>query len=125
MSDVTAMQAEIERLRRENADLQTRLGHGDRHAAMLMAEAQEVADSLIEESVHRVERMIKNARATPPYDGIDEILQLSKKAHEQLSSATATLGRLIEKIEHPMHYTEPRPDPLTDRVPFQRFRSAR
>ncbi len=124
-SDVASLKSEVERLRRENAELHARLMHGDRQAALLLSQAQEVADSLIEESVHRVERMIKSARATPPYDGIDEILQLSKRAHEQLSSATATLARLIEKVEQPINYTEPAPDPLTDRVPSQRFRTQR
>ena len=124
-SDVAVLQAEIERLRRENADLQTRLTHGDRQAALLMSQAQEVADSLIEESVHRVERMIKSARGTPPYEGIDEILQLSRQAHEQLSNATSTLARLIDKIEQPIHYKEPAPDPLTDRVPSPRSHSSR
>ncbi len=124
-SDVVVLQAEVERLRRENAELQSRLSHGDRQAALLMSQAQEVADSLIEESVHRVERMMRSARGTPPYDGIDEILQLSKQAHGQLSTATATLARLIDKIEQPIHYKEPAPDPLTDRVPKPRFRTSR
>ena len=123
-SDNAALQAEVERLRQENADLRDRLGHGDRQAALLMSQAQEVADSLIEESVHRVERMIKAARSTAPYDGIGEILQLSRKAHEQLSSATATLARLIDRIEQPIQYKEPAPDPLTDRVPRPRFRTS-
>ncbi len=123
-SDNAVLQAEVERLRRENAELQSRLPHGDRQAALLMSQAQEVADSLIEESVHRVERMIRAARATPPYAGIAEILQLSKQAHEQLSSATATLARLIDQIEQPISYREPAPDPLTDRVPSARFRTA-
>lgn len=75
--------------------------------------------------MHRVERMIRSARATPPYDGIDEILRLSRQAHDQLSSATATLARLIEWIDQPTEYTEPRPDPLTDRVPSLRQRRHR
>ncbi|WP_248582421.1 hypothetical protein [Nocardioides sp. InS609-2] len=124
-SDVVVLQAEVERLRRENAELQSRLSHGDRQAALLMSQAQEVADSLIEESVHRVERMIKAARATAPYAGIAEILQLSKQAHEQLSGATSTLARLIDKIEQPINYKEPAPDPLSDRVPKPRFRTSR
>jgi cell division septum initiation protein DivIVA len=117
------LQAEVERLRRENEQLRARLSHGDRQAALLLAEAQEVADSLIEESLHRVERMIRKARSTPPYDGIGEILQLSRRAHEQLAGATSTLAELIERIEQPLSYTEPAPDPLTDRVPFERHRA--
>ena len=121
--DAAALRDEVARLRRENAELRTRLSHGDRQAAMLLEQAQEVADSLIEESVHRVERMIRKARSTPPYDGIEKILELSKRAHDQLSEATATLAELIEKVEHPLSYTEPAPDPLTDRVPSQRYRA--
>lgn len=121
--DAAELRDEVERLRSENAELRSRLGHGDRQAALLLSQAQEVADSLIEESVHRVERMIRSARSTPPYDGIEQILQLSRRAHEQLAAATSTLAQLVETIDQPLSYTEPAPDPLTDRVPFQRYRS--
>ena len=114
------LEAEVARLRRENAELRDRVTSADRRAAVLLEQAQLVADSLLEESVHRVVRMLRAARSEAPYDGVDEILRLSKQAHAELTTATATLARLVERIEAPVPHLDPTPDPLSDRVLQQR-----
>jgi DivIVA domain-containing protein len=63
---MAALEQMVEELGRENAELRARSGDTDKvthQAVMLFSQAQQVADTLIEEAVKRARKMLSEAQA--------------------------------------------------------------
>ncbi len=136
--DLERTQQQLAHLGAENARLHDELARArtasadrsDDQAAVVMAQAQQVADSLIEEAVRSAQEMLRNAqhqqrglqvapdpgRPGPSTPGVAYVRAFAR-AQRQLKSVLDALSAEVDQLEEPAGSSEPAPlfdaaDPL-------------